>query len=287
MSVKIIDTHIHIWDFNKAEYSWLKNDTSILHRNYALEELDPARREAGITAGVLVQAANNREDTQWMLQTAARTEWIKGVVGWLPLLNPEAAARALADEYGPNPWFKGMRHLVHDEPDTRWLLQAPVLESLRLLAAYNLPYDMVGVIPAHIETALQVAERVPALRIVFDHLNQPPIATKERFGRWGSLVKAAAAHPQFFVKISGLGTASGNPAGWTAGDIRPYIEFVLEQFGPQRCMCGGDWPVSLLAGAYTRTWKTYHEVLNELLPKEDQEQVYWKTATEFYDLKIS
>ncbi len=184
----IIDTHIHIWDFGRAEYDWLKNDTSILHRNYTLQELEPARLEAGITGGILVQAANNREDTAWMLQTAAATDWIKGVVGWLPLLQPEATARAL-DEYASNSWFKGMRHLVHDEPDARWLLQPPVLESLRLLAERGLPYDMVGVIPAHIETALQVAELVPGLRIVFDHLNQPPMEPpKMRFGRWGSLL---------------------------------------------------------------------------------------------------
>ncbi|HEY4150961.1 MAG TPA: amidohydrolase family protein [Chitinophagaceae bacterium] len=283
MSQTIIDTHIHIWDFGRAEYDWLKNDTSILHRNYALQELEPARLEAGITGGILVQAANNKEDTAWMLQTAAATEWIKGVVGWLPLLQPEATARAL-DEYASNHWFKGMRHLVHDEPDARWLLQPPVLESLRLLAGHGLPYDMVGVIPAHIETALQVAEQVPGLRIVFDHLNQPPMAAKERFGRWGSLLKAAAAHPQFFVKISGLGTASGNAAGWTAGDTRPYIEFVLQQFGPARCLCGGDWPVSLLAGSYTQTWTAYRQVLKELLNEEEQEQVLWKTAHGFYDL---
>jgi len=283
---KTIDTHIHIWDFDKAEYDWLKNDRSILHRNYAIEELEPARKQAGITAGILVQAANNREDNDWMLQVAAQTDWIQGVVGWLSLLNPEATGRALAENYAANLWFRGMRHLVHDEPDSRWLLQPPVLESLRLLAGYGLPYDMVGVIPAHIETALLLAEQVPGLRILFDHLNQPPIAAKERFGRWGSLLKAAAAHPQFFVKISGLGTASGNPAGWTAADIKPYIEFVLQQFGADRCMCGGDWPVSLLAGDYTHTWAAYRQVLEELLDNEQQEQVLWETAERFYDLKL-
>jgi L-fuconolactonase len=285
MTTRIIDTHVHIWNFDKAEYEWLKNDTSILHRNYAIEDLEAGRQKAGITAAVLVQAANNREDTAWMLDTAARTNWIKGVVGWLPLLQPEATGRALADTYAAHPYFKGMRHLVHDEPDTRWLLQAPVLESLGILAGYDLPYDMVGVIPAHIETVLQLVERVPGLRIVFDHLNQPPIASKERFGRWGSLMKAAAAYPQCRVKISGLGTASGNPAGWTADDIRPYIEFVLQHFGPDRCMLGGDWPVSLLAGDYTATWQRYREVLDTVLNKEDREQVYWKTAEDFYDLK--
>jgi len=284
MSPKITDTHIHIWDLNKAEYDWLKNDTSILHRNYAVEELETERQQAGIHAGILVQAAGNKEDTEGMLRAASQTGWIKGVVGWLPLLNPEATGRALADDYALNPYFKGVRHQVHDEPDTRWLLQAPVIESLEILAAHGLPYDMVGVIPAHIETALQVAERVPGLRWVFDHLNQPPIAAKERFGRWGSLMKAAAQHPQCYVKISGLGTASGNPAGWTADDLQPYVEFALQHFGADRCMCGGDWPVSLLAGTYASTWQRYRELFERLLAGEDLEKLYSKTAERFYGL---
>lgn len=285
MAQQIIDTHVHIWDFEKAEYDWLKNDTSLLHRTYAVEELETERVQAGITAGVLVQAANNKEDTDWMLETAGKTGWIKGVVGWLPLLNPGATAKTLADGYTVNPYFKGVRHLVHDEPDTRWLLQAPVLESLGILDSHGLPYDMVGVIPAHIETALQVMEKLPGLRIVFDHLNQPPIAARERFGRWGSLMKVVAQHPQCYVKISGLGTASGNPGGWSADDIQPYVEFVLQHFGTNRCMCGGDWPVSLLAGAYSATWQRYKEVLERILKDEDLEKVYRKNAEDFYNLK--
>jgi L-fuconolactonase len=163
----IIDTHVHIWDFEKAEYDWLKNDTSILNRSYHIDELQPMRIEAGITGGVLIQAANNFEDTNWMLQVAAETDWIKGVVGWLPLMDPAFTATALK-EYLGNPYFKGVRHLIHDEPDPRWLLQDTVIQSLSVLAAYDVPYDVVGVTTEHLRTALQVAEKVPDLRMIFD-----------------------------------------------------------------------------------------------------------------------
>src|SRR5687768_16525123 len=122
MQIEIIDTHVHIWDFKKAEYEWLKNDTSLLNRTYPIEELEASRTAAGITGGVLIQAANNFEDTNYMLETAAATGWIKGVVGWVPLMNPEFTATALK-AYLANPYFKGVRHLIHDEPDPRWLLQ--------------------------------------------------------------------------------------------------------------------------------------------------------------------
>jgi L-fuconolactonase len=284
MSDKIVDTHVHIWNFSRAEYSWLKGDTSILNRSYELAELEVERKAAGITEGVLVQAANNEEDSLWMLENAAANNWITGVVGWLPLQDPVAVARLLEEGYGTHPWFKGVRHLIHDEADPRWLLQDAVLESLGLLASRDLPYDVVGIVPEHIVTVLKVAEKIPTLRMVFDHLNQPPIASGERFGRWGALMKEAALHENFFVKISGLGTASKDPEGWKAADLEPYIGFAAQHFGEDRCFCGGDWPVSLLAGSYVKTWKAYRDVIGETLGPVAEEKWLSLNAVRFYKL---
>ncbi len=282
MSQRIADTHIHIWDFKKALYAWLEGNTSLLNRTYAIDEIENERRVCGITDGILVQAANNFEDTNWMLHTANQQEWIKGVVGWLPLMDPDATVKALQHKYGKEEYFKGVRHLIHDEPQSDWLLQKPVLASLGILAEHNIPFDVVGVLPAHIETALEVANKVPGLRMVFDHLNQPPISSGERFGKWGVLMKEAAKHPGFYMKISGLGTTSGKGAAWTAADVQPYVEFALEQFGVDRCFCGGDWPVSLLAGTYTQSWTNYKELLTELLSPSDLDKVFYSNAARFY-----
>lgn len=283
--MKVIDTHIHIWNFTKARYQWLENNTTLLNRHYEIEELEPARVAAGITGGILVQAANNTADTDYMLATAAATPWLQGVVGWLPLTDPALTGQLLLNKYLSNPYFKGVRHLIHDEPDTRWLLQPTVMESLRLLAAHNIPYDVVGVKTEHIETALTVAEKLPQLSMIFDHCNQPPIATGERYGRWGELMKVAATHPRFHVKISGLGSTAQKGEAWTAGDIAPYLAFVLEHFGDDRACCGGDWPVCLLAGAYVDAWKNYKEVVRQLLDEAGQQKVFYKNAERFYNLK--
>lgn len=282
MTERLIDTHVHIWNFDQAEYPWLEGDESILNRPYELEELEEGRIAAGVTEGLLVQAANNPEDTDWMLRNAEVVPWIKGVVGWVPLQDPPATAGVLADRYIPNRYFKGVRHLIHNEADPRWLLQDTVIESLGVLADHDLPYDVVGVLPAHIRTALEVAEQVPGLRMVFDHLNQPPMGGD--FGEWGELMRAAASHKKFYVKISGLGTASGNPSGWTAADLEPCIEFVLKHFGEDRCFCGGDWPVSLLAGSYEKTWAAYQDVLKRLLGAEGRAKVLSRNAEDFYKL---
>ena len=274
MIENVIDTHVHVWDFDQADYPWLEGDTTLLNRTYALEELEPARIRAGVTEGVLVQAANNREDTDWMLRVAARNGWIRGVVGWLPLQDPAATAMILGREYTSGSMLKGVRHLIHNEADPAWLLQAPVLESLGLLAARDVPYDVVGVIPAHLRTALRVAEKWPGLRLVLDHLNQPPVGRPGEEKEWRELMTAAAGHENIYVKVSGLGTV----------DLEPWIEFALHHFGAGRVFCGGDWPVCLLAGSYEKTWAAYRGLLDRYLNQEERDKVFRSNAQRFYKL---
>ena len=285
MAHKIIDTHVHIWDLDNIPYPWLDGDTTILNRSYAIDELEPGRTEAGITNGVFVQAEDSFADADYMLAMCERTSWMVGAVCWLPLMDPVAMEKVLTEKYLKNNYFKGVRHLIHFDANPRWLLQEKVLESLNIIAKYDLPYDVVGILDAHLETALKVAEKVPDLRMVIDHLNQPPISTNDRFGRWGELMEEVAKHENFHAKISGLGTVTKKKeGGWGAADLKPFVEFALEHFGEDRCFCGGDWPVSLLAGGYARTWKTYVTLVEELLSPAGQEKVLYKNAKQFYSL---
>lgn len=282
MNIDIVDTHVHMWDLDKAEYPWLKNDTSILNRSYDLEELLPFLDKAGVKAGVLVQAANSMEDTQLMLESAEKHVWIKGVVGWLPLENNELTKRYLNDFLLTNTYCKGVRNLIHNEPDPEWLLKRSVLESLKLLPTHSLSYDIVGVNFQHLRTAIKVAEEIPDLKLVLDHLNQPP-ADPKNFEQWKSLMHAIAAYPNVHCKISGLGTTVAKK-NWGKEDIKPAITYVLERFGVDRCFCGGDWPVSLLAGPYEKAWLLYREILSEMLSEEEQQRVLCYNAQKFYNL---
>jgi L-fuconolactonase len=252
-----------------------------------IEEIENDRKEAGVTAGILIQASGNFEDTELMLETAYKTDWICGIVGWLPLMNTKATQRLLEERFLKEKYFKGVRHQVHDEKDTKWLLQPSVIESLRLLASFDVPYDVVGILPSHIETVIEVSDKIPGLRMVFDHLNWPPIPTQEKFGRWGELMKIAAQHKNVYAKISGLGTASGSFENRTPDDIKPYVEFVLDHFGTERCFCGGDWPVSMLANNYIKTWQITKEILNGLLNDEEKDKVLFSNANNFYNLGLS
>jgi L-fuconolactonase len=279
----IIDTHQHLWDLERVAYPWLTPDFGPIARTYVAAELEPQLAPAGVTHTVLIQSANSYADTDYMLEQAAIYPWMVGVAGWVPLLYPDVAGRAI-ERYCKNPLFKGMRHLIHNEADPKWLLQERVIEGLKLLAANGLTFDVVAVLPEHMECIPIIGEKTPELKMVIDHLGQPPI-TSGRLGRWGDSIKAAAANPNVYAKISGLGTASGAPESWTAADVRPYIEYVLEVFSPERCMCGGDWPVSVLAGGYVKAWTIYREVLASQ-PQDVKDRVLSGTAIQFYSLKI-
>ena len=177
-----------------------------------------------------------------------------------------------------------MRHLIHNEADPKWLLQDEVIEGLKLLAGAGLTFDVVATLPEHMECIPVISEKVPNLKMVIDHLGQPPIATGE-LGRWGDDLEAAAENPNVYAKISGLGTASGNWDGWTAEDVKPYVEYAIETFGPDRCMVGGDWPVSVLAGGYVKAWAAYRSILAGY-PADVQTKVLSGTAIQFYGLAL-
>jgi len=113
--MRIIDTHVHIWDLEKAQYPWLQGDESILNRTWRIEEIENERKETGIMAGILVQASGNIEDTELMLETAYKKDWIYGVVGWLPLMDTKATQRSLEERFLKEKYFKGIRHQIHDE----------------------------------------------------------------------------------------------------------------------------------------------------------------------------
>lgn len=280
---KVIDSHMHIWDLQKVRYSWLDGDTSILAQNYYPSNIEAQLSAANVSAAILVQAANSIEDTAFMLDCAEKHPWIIGVVGWVDLLNPKIVKRQL-EIYLQNKYFKGVRHLINDEHDHNWLLQPAVIESLEILSNNFLSFDLVGVKIEHIKAAVEVAKIIPHLKMVFDHLNHPPIGTHEQFGAWGDAIAEAAAMPNFYGKISGLGTCCVNFNDWSAITIEPYVAFVLQHFGVDKLMIGGDWPVSLLAGDYITTLHQYQIVIRNLVSPENQEKIYATNAAAFYRL---
>jgi L-fuconolactonase len=279
----IIDSHQHFWNLDLVEYSWLVPEFGPLYRTYEPRELEPQLKAAGVDKTVLVQAANSYEDTNYMLRKADEFDWILGVVGWLPLDNPREAESMLNRKYFEHPKFCGVRHLIHEEQDTNWLARPLVLEGLKLLADRGLTFDVVSVLPEHLKHVPALAEKLPTLRIVIDHLSKPPIKDAG-WQPWADQIAACAEAPNVFAKLSGLNTAA-DWGTWTAADLQPYITHAVKHFGAERLMFGSDWPVAVLAGDYRKVKDETEKAITHL--EEAQREAIWSgTAAAFYARKI-
>ncbi|MBM3525627.1 MAG: hypothetical protein FJX57_21980, partial [Alphaproteobacteria bacterium] len=277
-----IDAHVHVWDLERGRYPWLGPQFGVLDRTYTLDEVETVRREAGVDGGILVQAANDRRDTELMLEAMSEHSWILGVVGWLDLMRG-ARVEETAAELSSMGRVVGIRHLIHNEADPDWIVRPGVLEGLRTIAGFGLAYDIVSVLPRHLEHVPTVARAAPDLRLVIDHLSKPPIASGE-LSEWRRLFAAAAEHPNVHAKVSGLDTAAARD--WTPDDLRPAFDFALRTLGPDRLMYGGDWPVSILGGGYRRQHAAFAALIRDLSAHE-QQAIKATTATRVYRLDHS
>jgi L-fuconolactonase len=269
----VIDAHHHLVFTDRVSYPDLERAMPEINRMLVPEDLEPQLRAAGVDETILVQAANDLAETGLLLEVAAQRPWVRGVVGWIPLETPEIAAGALAQVATPE--LVGIRYLIHREPDPAWLSAPPRLDSLRLLAMEGLVYELVALAKGHLENALTIAEQVPDLTLVVDHLGGPYVRGN-RWEPWASLMAELAGSSRCIVKYSGL-----DPVEKSVEAYRPYVDFVFEQFGPERIMWASNWPATRLGGAYQLIVEDSLQLLPNLTPTE-REQVFDGTARRTY-----
>ncbi|CAH1689570.1 Amidohydro-rel domain-containing protein [Hyphomicrobiales bacterium] len=247
----VIDAHQHVWRFGHRNHSWPEKARRALDRDFTPADLRQLMRSAQVDGTILMQSLNDRDETIEFLTFAAATPWIYGVVGWVPLAGPEAAANAL-DALPYRDKLVGIRHLINFEPDPRWLLQPAIQEAIGVVAAQHLVFDVVPNDAARLAAVLTTAERHPEMTVVIDHLGRPPVVAAG-WEPWASQVAHAAQMPNVFIKLSvGLDIVLDWP--WASDELRPYVDHVLEHFGPDRVMAASNWPVSTLAGDYAGLW---------------------------------
>jgi L-fuconolactonase len=281
MTFPVIDAHQHVWDPERAHYDWLGPALAPIDGAMTFEDLEPELRAAGVDFTVQVQSADNPEDTEIMRASAARHPEVVGVVGFAPLDDAEGTERTL-DEWSPDSLMVGVRNLIHNKPDPDWLLRPEVDAALAVLERRGVALDVVAVLPRHLEIVPILSERHPGLRMVIDHLAKPPIGLSGD-QPWDRLMAAAAENPLVHGKVSGLYSATDDIGSWTTAAIRPFFDRAVELFGPERLMYGGDWPISVLAGGYTRVWNGLQPLFGSL-DGRGREQILGRTAAEFYRL---
>lgn len=287
MTPSVIDAHQHIWSLQRATYAWLDPNDENLARDHTIDEALTVLDRSGIGGTVLVQSADNAEDSALMFEAARFSKRVRGVVAWAPLDQPGVAERML-DRWSAHPSFCGIRNLIHTRADSAWIASESVKPTLSMLAERGIPLDVVAVDSGHLRAAITIGEQHPALRMVIDHLGHPPIKANDD-GSWAMLMAEAAANPNTHAKISGLYPASGARDSWNSADLSPWIEQAIDMFSPQRLMYGGDWPISLNAGGYARVWQAMSGLLGRtgLLRHAGEgarRRILAGTATEFYSL---
>ena len=271
-----IDAHQHFWEPERFPYSWMPADPAPLRRNYLPGDLEPILEANRFDGSIAVQAATVLDEVQWLLQLADRNPFIAGVVGWVDLTSRDLPA--ILDKLQAHAKFKGVRHLVQDEPDDRWLLRADVIAGLRELERRDLPYDLL-LRPRHLPIVPELAEKLPKLRMVIDHIAKPLIANGRMDG-WAEDMEHIAKIDRIWVKLSGMITEADHQ-NWKVDDLRPFVRHVFQLFGPNRLMFGSDWPVCLLAGAWKQVLAAFTQALGPLTT-DVRERMLGGTAREFY-----
>jgi L-fuconolactonase len=272
-----VDAHQHFWRYTVEEFGWINDESAAIRRDFLPGDLLPLLDQADVDSTVAVQARQSLEETNWLLDLSEENDWIAGIVGWVPLtsLRVEETLAQLTTTTK----FKGVRHVLQAEPDT-YMERADFNAGLATLRQFSLVYDLL-VLEHQLPAAIRLVDRHPNQPFVLDHVAKPLIAGHV-LEPWSKQIREIAKRPNVTCKVSGMVTEA-DLRNWTPQDLRPYLDTVLEAFGPGRLLFGSDWPVCTVAISYSQWKQTIAEFLAPLSPDE-QDQILGHNAVNVYRL---
>jgi L-fuconolactonase len=274
-----IDAHHHFWKYNAREYGWIDDSLAALQRDFLPTHLELETRAVGIDGVVSVQARQCLEETEWLLELAGRHEFIMGVIGWVPLINP--GVKGVLERLAVNIKLRGVRHVLQNESDTLYMLRPDFNGGIQVLKTLGLAYDIL-IYECHLPQTVTFVDRHPEQHFVLNHIAKPRI--KERImSPWRENLKELARRPNVWCKLSGVVTEA-DFHHWTEAGIRPYLEAALEAFGPHRLIFGSDWPVCQVACSYRQWHETVCQFIGSL-SIDEQSGILGINTMEAYGLK--
>ena len=273
-----IDSHQHFWKFDPVKDSWIDDSMAVIQKDFLPADLKPVLAKHGIDGCVAVQADQSEAETEFLLDLAGKNDFIKGVVGWVNLLDPHVRERIA--HYSDNKKLKGFRHVLQGEPDRALMLNPQFMKGIAALKNYDLAYDLL-IFPDQLGYTNQFVKNISGVRFVIDHIAKPDIKNKN-IDKWASNIKAIAKYENVWCKVSGMVTEA-DWQNWQIGDFESYLDVVFEAFGTKRVMFGSDWPVCNVAGGYDKMIAIV-EKYTAKLSVEEQSRFWGLNATEFYKL---
>lgn len=273
----IIDSHQHFWNYDPQRDIWINDSMEVIRKDFLPNDLKPILQENGVDGCIAVQADQTEMETEFLLECAKQNPFIKGVVGWVDLIDKNLEDRL--KHFTTNPLFKGVRHIVQSEKDD-YLLRKDVQRGIGLLSKYNLTFDIL-VFPKQLPAAVQMVKKFPKQTFILDHIAKPNIS-EPMTELWKTNITALSKFENVHCKLSGMVTET-NDFCFTAEDFTPFIDYIFSCFGANRILFGSDWPVSLLAADYTKVITLILEYLNEY-SAHIKSQVLGLNAIKIYNL---
>lgn len=281
MAQPIVDTHVHLWDPNHINYPWLAGVPAI-DRPFVLEDFRAASAGLNVEKIVFMEcdaaAEDGLKEAAWVSSLAQEEPRIQGIIAFAPLEQGEGVSGYL-QQLVKDPLVKGVRRLIQAE-GPGFAIQPDFVKGVQLLPTYNLSFDLCL---RHYQLAdtIKLVEQCPEVSFILDHIGKPDIKG-QLFDPWRAEIKALANFPNAYCKISGLVTEA-DLENWTREDLKPYIDHVIEVFGPDRIIYGGDWPVSTQATTY-KTWVETLDWATKVLSDEERHKLFYENAISFYRL---
>ena len=256
----------------------MDEEMSAIRRDFLPQDLKTEIDAAGVDGVVTVQARQKLEETEWLLELAEDNDFIRGVVGWVPLVSPEVKSHL--ERFAAHAKLKAVRHVLHDEQDDEYMLRDDFNAGVSRLKEFDLVYDIL-IFERHLPQTIEFVDRHPDQIFVVDHVAKPRIKDKV-ISPWSENITELAKRDNVFCKVSGMVTEA-DWKNWSEAQLRPYFDAVLSAFGPERLMFGSDWPVCLVACEYGRWHRIVCDFVSEL-PSSEQARILGESAAEAYDL---
>jgi L-fuconolactonase len=272
-----IDAHQHFWRLADRGGEWPPADLEAIYRDFEPADLEPLLRRHGIDGTVVVQSLPKLSDNDYMLALAQRDSFIRGIVGWVEMKSNDAPAHIA--QLARHAKFKGVRPMLQSLPDD-WIADPSLAPAAEAMIEHGLCFDAL-VLPPQLRPLLGFAQRYPDLPIVIDHAAKPYIR-QSLLDPWKDDIAALAALPNVHCKLSGMVTEAAVPCA--VENLKPYVDHLIDVFGPDRLIWGSDWPVLDLAADYGR-WIDMSAQLVAGLDTDAQRKIFGANAQRFYRLE--
>jgi L-fuconolactonase len=272
-----IDAHQHFWKFDPIRDSWIDETMQKIQRDFLPEDLLPLLQENQFSGCVAVQASQSEDETNFLVNLAAKNDFIKGVVGWVDLRGVTIEERL--SHFSSNKIIKGFRHVVQGEPDD-FMLRKDFQNGISALKQFNFTYDIL-IFHRQLPAAIELVNQFPDQPFVIDHIAKPDIKSGHILS-WKKGIQEISKAENISCKISGMVTEA-DWKNWKTDDLKPYLDIVFENFSADKLMFGSDWPVLNVASNYTEVVKTLEDYIAQL-SVENQKKIWNQNAISFYKL---